>query len=130
MVSTEQGVPRGYQDRLRNLIDSALLAHECKHKEPATLRKLAASVGKPGRFNTLYKWQNGELKQPIRPSSFSLLCAIDPEARNPAAIAAYLENIEVSDLPNTTLQEQVAALYMENAQLKKRQAALYQLAAT
>lgn len=116
-----------YRGRLKAVVDGALDAYEKEHGS-ASLRKLAESIGKPGAFNTLYKWQNGQLKQPIRAASFSLLCAIDPEGRDPMSLSAYLDGVEVSQLSEQTLQEQVVALYKENEQLKKQKAQMFQLA--
>lgn len=119
-----------YQERLRLLIDAALHHYERKHNQAASLRRLAASIGKPGAFNTLYRWQKGEFRQPIRPSSFSLLCAIDPKGRNPIQLVAYLEGVAESDLSGALLQELSAALYIENLRLKKKQAEMFRLVAT
>jgi hypothetical protein len=117
-----------YQERLIEIVDSALSAYEKQHDEPASLRKLAASIGRPKSFNTLYAWQNKPLRRPIKSDSYSLLSAIDTEGRNTVQLAAYLLGVDVEQLPEETVSDLAVALFRENVELKKRVGQMYQLA--
>jgi hypothetical protein len=117
-----------YQNRLIKIIDAALASYEKRHSQSASLRKLAAEIGQPKKFNTLYKWHKDTIKEPIRAESYSLLAAIDPEERTPLELSAHLMGVEVSQLSEQTLSALVTSLHEENAALKKRVAGMYQLA--
>jgi hypothetical protein len=117
-----------YQTRLVGIIDAALLDYELRNGQSASLRKLAAEIGKPSAFNTLYKWQKDVIKEPIRAESYALLASIDTEGRNTVELAAYLLGVEPAQVPADTIAALATSLFMENVSLKKRVAGMYQLA--
>ena len=117
-----------YQSRLVKIIDAALLDYELRNGETASLRKLADEVGQPKKFNTIYKWHKGVIKEPIRAESYSLLAAIDPEQRSTLELSAYLRGVELSELPENTVHAIAESLFKENRALKKQVAKMYELA--
>lgn len=118
-----------YKARLTEFVRNAQAAKSLELGFPAGklvgLRRLATSSGaREGQFNTLRNWVDGSLKEEIRPESYSLLAAIDPEGRNPLEIQALLKGVEPEELSAESMQAQVLALHKEVATLKKQRAGM------